>query len=102
SETVTDLPKEEFLLNEPHTFDEWLHAFSISEAPKLEITQEEIPLEPEKQDEELEKLYIANIPINLQELVEEETHYSKGLDKFIEEQIQKHKGPAVKMSSYEN
>ena len=98
----TEAPNEEFLVNEPHTFNEWLQAFSKTEAPKLKLHQEQIPIEPEKQDEELEKLYVANIPVNLQELVEEETHYSKGLDKFIEEQIQKHKAPGVKMPAYEN
>lgn len=92
----------EFSVSEPHTFDEWLHAFSSTETPKLEFKQDEIPVEPEKMDEELEKLYLTNIPVNLQELVEEETHYSKGLDKFIEEQIQKHKAPGIKMPAYEN
>jgi hypothetical protein len=97
-----DTTEEKFLITDPHTFDEWLQAFAQTDVPKLELNQEEIPAEPDKQDAELEKLYMANIPVNLQELVEEETHYSKGLDKFIEEQIQKHKAPAVKMSSYEN
>ena len=98
---ITELEKE-FSVAEAHTFDEWLQAFSQSETPKLEFVQEEIPAEVEKQDEELQKLYLTNIPVNLQELVEEETHYSKGLDKFIEEQIQKHKAPTVRMPVYEN
>ncbi len=92
----------EFSISEPHTFDEWLQAFSKTSPPKLEFKQEEIPAELEKQDEELEKLYLTNIPVNLQELVEDETHYSKGLDKFIEQQIQKHKAPPVRMPVYEN
>ncbi|HLP49810.1 MAG TPA: hypothetical protein VK154_02940 [Chitinophagales bacterium] len=94
--------KEEFSTEEPHTFGEWLQAYSTVETPKIELKQEEIPAEPEKLDEELEKLYVANIPVNLQELVEEETHYSKGLDRFIEEQIQKHKAPPVKTPVSDN
>lgn len=94
--------KAEFSVSESHTFEEWLQAFSKTEAPKFEFAQEEIPVETEKQDEELEKLYLTNIPVNLQELVEEETNYSKGLDKFIEEQIQKHRAPTVRMPVYEN
>jgi len=101
-EEVAEETKAEFSVSESHTFDEWLHAFSKTETPKLEFAQEEIPVETEKQDEELEKLYLTNIPVNLQELVEEETNYSKGLDKFIEEQIQKHKAPTVRMPVYEN
>ena len=101
-EVVAEKPTEEFSLSEPHTFDEWLHAFAQPQTPKIELTQQKISVEPEKLDEELEKLYIANIPVNLQELVEDETHYSKGLDKFIEEQIQKHKAPTVRMPVYEN
>jgi hypothetical protein len=92
----------EFSASEPHTFDEWLKAYSQTERPKIAFVPEEIPAEVEKQDEELEKLYLTNIPVNLQELVEEETNYSKGLDKFIEEQIQKHKAPTVRMPVYEN
>ncbi len=98
----TEETKAEFVVSESHTFDEWLQAFSKTETSKLEFKQEEIPVETEKQDEELEKLYLTNIPVNLQELVEEETNYSKGLDKFIEQQIQKHKAPTVRMPVYEN
>lgn len=94
---------EEFSTADPHTFDEWLKAYANTETVKVaELKQEPLPLEPEKQDEELEKLILSNIPVNLQELVEEETHYSKGLDRFIEEQIQKHKSVAVKNTANEN
>jgi len=102
TEPIIQQPEEEFSASELHTFDEWLKAFTKTETPKIELKQEEIPVEPEKQDEELEKLYRSNIPVNLHELVQEETNYSKGLDKFIEEQIQKHKAPAVKKPVNEN
>ncbi len=102
SEPLLKETEKEFSTSEPHTFDEWLKAYSQTETSKRKFTQEEIPAEVEKQDEELEKLYLTNIPVNLQELVEEETNYSKGLDKFIEEQIQKHKAPTVRMPVYEN
>lgn len=102
SEPLINETEREFSASEPHTFDEWLKVYSQAETPKIEFKQEELPAEVEKQDEELEKLYLTNIPVNLQELVEEETNYSKGLDKFIEEQIQKHKAPTVRMPVYEN
>ncbi len=102
SEPLINETEREFSASEPHTFDEWLKAYSQTVTPKIEFKREEIPAEVEKQDEELEKLYLTNIPVNLQELVEEETNYSKGLDKFIEEQIQKHKAPTVRMPVYEN
>ena len=102
SEPLLKETEKEFSTSEPHTFDEWLKAYRQTETSKRKFTQEEIPAEVEKQDEELEKLYLTNIPVNLQELVEEETNYSKGLDKFIEEQIQKHKAPTVRMPVYEN
>lgn len=108
NETVAiEAVEEQFNATEPHTFDEWLKAFSKQEPVKVmpavaELQHEEIPLEPEKQDEELEKLYVANIPVNLHELVEEETNYSKGLDKFIEEQRRKHRAQVLKTQVSEN
>lgn len=81
--------EETFVTTEPHTFDEWLTAFAQPETVKLELHQESLPEEPEKQDAELEQLIMSNS--RLHELVEEEAHYSKGLDVFIEEQKQKHK-----------
>lgn len=95
------LPTEEtpepdaFSINTAHTFHEWLKAYSQPMNEKTEVVkvenQEPDYSQQQKQDEELEKLYLTNMPVKLQELVEEETNYSKGLDKFIEEQIQKHK-----------
>lgn len=99
-EAIETTTAETFDTTEPHTFDEWLRAYSPAVEQQVALVaglqEEEIPTEPEKQDEELEKLYVANIPVNLHELVEEETNYSKGLDKFIEEQRLKHRAPAIK------
>lgn len=94
---VSDAPEKEFSIYEPHTFDEWLKAFSQPDAVVTKPTLVTQPPEQEKLDAELERLYLSNIPLDLKELVEEETHYSKGLDKFIEEQIEKTKTrPAAK------
>lgn len=91
-------------LTEPHTFDEWLQYFS---GQKLNTAALSAAL-PETQDkepepDELEKLYAANITADyLHDLVKEETHYSKGLDEFIEAQIKKHKPVERNKSSSEN
>ncbi len=80
-----------FSLIEPHTFDEWLHAFAKrdKETAAAPLAEDEKTMQ---QDEELDRLIAANATVDyLHELVKEETHYSKGLDKFIEKQIQKHK-----------
>ncbi len=77
-----------FLMDEPHSFGEWLKAFN-KEAPAQPKEEEKTAGE---MDEELNKLLLQNMPVNyLHELVEEETRYSKGLDQFIEEQKEKHK-----------
>ena len=93
---------EEFNLSEPHTFDEWLKAFGQKDTIKIEFIQEEIPTEPEKQDEELDKIILQNTAVRLHELVEGESNYSKGLNAFIEEQKQKHKLLEIKTSHNEN
>lgn len=99
TETVTPpVSIQEFAINEPHTFDEWLHAYSLPDLPKVELNTEPLAIEPDKADMELERLYLSNIPV----LVEEETHYSKGLDRFIEEQIQRHRQPEVRTGKSEN
>lgn len=89
--------QEIFTLNESHTFDEWLKVFNPISNLKLEVVEETVS---EKKDEELEQLIISNLPLN--ELVEEEKHYSKGLDKFIEEQKLKHKAQETTMPVNEN
>ena len=93
---------ETFNTSEPHTFDEWLKAYAQPEISKLQFTQEELPSEPEQLDAELNKLILQNAVVNLHELVEEATHYSKGMNEFIEEQIQKHKPAKTKIVWNEN
>jgi hypothetical protein len=89
-----------FIVSQPHTFEEWLNAFSQEEVVKKEESIATVPTEIAEPDKELEQLYIANLP--LQELVEEETHYSKGLENFIEAQKLKHKPQSVKGTPKEN
>lgn len=89
-------PSEEpFNTAELHTFHEWLKAFAQPGSLKTDLKQPIPPIDNDKLDDELEKLYLTNIPLDLKDLVEEETHYSKGLDKFIEEQIDKKKTKPV-------
>lgn len=86
--------EEEITLNEPHTFTEWLHAFPIKSAVKeaAEILENETI-----EEDDLNKIILENANIDyLHTLVEEETHYSKGLDKFINEQKQKRSKKAEK------
>lgn len=107
-ETVDTTVEEEFIaeekfnVSEPHTFDEWLKAFGQKDTIKIEFVQEEIPTEPEKQDEELDKIILQNTAVRLHELVEGESNYSKGLNAFIEEQKQKHKQSETKVPHNEN
>jgi hypothetical protein len=97
-EVTKEVEKQTFIITQPHTFDDWLAAFAKPEVVKHpEVILETSLPEPEK---ELEQLYLANLP--LQELVEEETHYSKGLDRFIEEQKLKHKPQEAKAVVNEN
>lgn len=93
-EVIADEPlTPQFLMAEPHSFDEWLKVFN--KQPIAEPREENKTAE--QMDEELNKLVMQNLPVNyLQELVEEETRYSKGLDEFIEEQIEKHKQTYIK------
>jgi hypothetical protein len=84
--------EDEFAVSEPHTFDEWLVAFNRPLLPDMLNKTGEVSTNPVKQDEELDKLIMQSVPVNLlHDLVEEETNYSRGLDRFIEEQIQKHR-----------
>ena len=94
---VEQVLEKPFNMAEAHTFDEWLKAFTQPTILKTETKEAPLAADQQKLDEELEKLYLSNIPLDLKELVEEETHYSKGLDKFIAEQIEKKKAkPAAK------
>jgi hypothetical protein len=81
---------------EPHTFDEWLKFFNKTGG---KVTEQPKASEEEKAaDEELNKLIVSSVPLDiLHEAVEEETRYSKGVSKFIEEQISlKKTKPTVK------
>ncbi len=82
-------PEEEITLDEPHTFAEWLHAFPI----KSTIKEAAKVLESnEVEEDDLERIILENANTDyLHTRVEEETHYSKGLDKFIDEQKQRHR-----------
>ncbi len=89
---------------EPHTFDEWLKAFnnkSVSTTTTGENPAQTNNDTPE--DDELSQLMVSNISVDyLHELVKEETNYAKGLERFIEEQIQKHKQPETQKTAPEN
>ncbi|MCW5907114.1 MAG: hypothetical protein KIS94_04590 [Chitinophagales bacterium] len=90
--------------SEEHTFDEWLHLFTGSATQTNAVVETNLPAEtvPDKEDE-LELLILQNTPVDfLHELVKEETQYSKGLDEFIEQQIQKKKQTEVKRTLSEN
>ncbi len=97
---ITEPAKEEepaietFSPAEPHTFGDWLKAFGQMQVTTFAPATAETPpvIPPEEADEELNKVIMQNTSVGyLHEQMEEETRYSKGLDKFIEEQIEKHK-----------
>ena len=99
-------PKEEetqvvFSRIQPHTFDEWLEAFNNKKPAETE--EKSVATEDKAQEEdELSQLIATNVSVDyLHELVKEETTYAKGLEQFIEEQIQKHKLPEVKKPATE-
>jgi hypothetical protein len=99
AENIKHETGEPFLIQEPHSFDEWLRAFSEISAGQASVeakTQEE-------KDEELDKLIMENTPaMHLEEIPADETHYSSSLDRFIEEQIEKHKHAEISLPSSEN
>ncbi len=92
------------LLEMDHTFEEWLKVFSkIPEATEPTKAETAATLEPDARAAELDQLIRSNVSVNyLHELVTEETHYSRGLDDFIQEQIKKRKTHDRKMSKSEN
>lgn len=95
---ITEQEKEEppFLKTEPHSFDEWLQAFSKI-VPAVEREVENTEETGDSGDEELNRTIMSNMPLDyLNKKVDEETHYSKALDQFIEEEIEKHKHTPVK------
>jgi hypothetical protein len=99
---ANELPDETNVLqNQLHSFDEWLHVFAdITTTVKPEKTSETETLQ---NDDELDRLIKENTAsAYLHELMEEETHYSRGLEKFIEEQIEKHKAQTIKQPLNDN
>lgn len=88
-EEIAVEPEEEITLDEPHTFDEWLHAFPIKSTVK---DAAKVLESNEVEEHDLERIILENANVDyLHTRVEEETHYSKGLDKFIDEQKQRHR-----------
>jgi hypothetical protein len=88
-------------LSQPHSFNEWLSVFnSKSRSDKNDVIEKVSADEP---DDELDHLIRTGISVDLlHNLVQEETHYSKGLDLFIESQKDKHKLSTVSKTSDEN
>lgn len=102
TEAEEDLPQVSF--TSPHTFDEWLSVFKKGKAAtkaetKLEVKEhvsEQLTPQPqaeeqaEELDEELDKMITASVSADyLHQLVQDERHYSRGLDAFIADQIKK-------------
>jgi hypothetical protein len=85
------------------TFDEWLKVYQ-PQLPDSTVTKEPTGDEPIKvEEDELELLIMQNTPVDfLHELVKEETHYSRGLEEFIVQEIKKKKHPESKKSAPEN
>lgn len=80
---------EQINLEVPHTFTEWLHLFSGKQSLKPQPVDEDTA---KQLDDELDTLISVSARADyLHQLVEEETHYAKGLDVFIEEQKRKHR-----------
>ncbi len=75
----------------PHSFDEWLKVFGqIKEQQTASASKSD-----EQKDKELDRLIMENTPVlHLEEEQQgEEMHYSRSLERFIEQQIEKHKHP---------
>lgn len=98
-------------LSQPHTFDEWISVFKKnkqqpliqSKAQPEQPVEDETEMEPEVMDDELDKMIMTSVSANyLQELVNDEKHYSKGLDVFIAEQIKRKRGGETRSPGTEN
>lgn len=93
---------DESLWKEDHTFADWLKVFSKE---PVEVTREALKATPNppETNQDLDHLIRSNISVNyLHELVTEETRYSRGLDDFIQEQINKRKTSDRKIIKSEN
>lgn len=86
-----------------HTFDEWLKLYKPKAVVEDILKQEQQTIEVSPTDDDLNRLILENTPVDfLHELVKEETHYSKGLDVFIEIQKSRKKQPEIKKPVQEN
>ncbi|MBK8659571.1 MAG: hypothetical protein IPN22_12035 [Bacteroidetes bacterium] len=88
---------------EPHTYDEWLQAFTHETSVVDRPEQSTIEVQAETKTEEPDELELliqehAVSADYLHGLVEEETKYSKGLDNFIQSQIKKHRQAEARKS----
>lgn len=112
TEEITETPEQALaeneqplvLASEEHTFDEWLHLLTKRYEQTSAVVETNSPAEtiPDKEDE-LEQLILQSTPVDfLHELVKEETQYSKGLNEFIEQQIQKKKQTEIKHTTFEH
>lgn len=98
----------------PHTFDEWLSVFKknkpVAKAKENDTVEEKKPevkveeeTPAEAMDEELDKMINASVSADyLQQLVQDEKHYSRGLDAFIADQIQRKRHTDVRKPAPEN
>lgn len=85
------------------TFDEWLRLFQPQGSMAVEPEEDKPENILAPADDELNRLILENTPVDfLHELVKEETHYSKGLDEFIQQQKHRKRQPEAKKQSAEN
>ncbi len=72
-----------------HTFDQWIALLNNETVKKEEIAPSNISTATES-DDELDKLIMSNAQTyQFAQKLEEETHYSKGLDSFLDAQKEK-------------
>lgn len=97
---VDEIEESNIDLTVPHSFGEWLSAFSIKDGV---ITTPEKQSSAQETEDELDHIIRTGVSVDLlHNLVQEETHYSKGLDLFIESQKDKHKLTATTKTTDEN
>ncbi|MFN8278497.1 MAG: tetratricopeptide repeat protein [Chitinophagales bacterium] len=85
-EDSTDVPSdpEPVVLNQPRTFDDWLTVFS-AQRPVIAETPENTS--QSTADDEINRLITANAAAEFfTESLRQETHYTRDLDRFIEDQ----------------
>ena len=88
SEKIIDPTIDSGFVNQAHSFSEWLSFFKTG---KTEIQPIAVPTKKQEIDE-LDTLISSNATATLfQDVLEQETHYAKGLDSFITNQKSKKK-----------